>query len=106
MADGIGVYGMWHAYIRAANVLDADEVAWLELDKMVTLAYLVHSKINPIQSFKFPGGDYPHNIPLRHRPDWIGIGQVLEQSRQIMLITSFDELDRILVNAFYGTYPF
>ena len=106
MADGMGVYGIWHSFIRAAMVQGADVERWIEFDRLVALSYLIHSKINPIQSFQFPGGDDPSNSPLKQRLDWTGIGEILDQCRPIGLVNSFDELDRILLNAFFGRYPF
>jgi hypothetical protein len=106
MADATGVYGFWHAFIRAACVLGTDEATWIEFDKLVALAYLIHSRIKPIQSFKFPRGDSLQNVPLKQRSDWMGIEKVLEECRPMGLINSFEKLDHILGNAFFGYYPF
>ena len=100
------MYGIWHAFIRALDIIGPNENTWLEIDKLVSHDYLIHSKVMPIQSFLFNGGPEPENAPEMQKPDWEGIDLVLEQSRRQVQFGSFEEADRILARAFNGPFPF
>jgi hypothetical protein len=43
---------------------------------------------------------------MQRRKNVIDLSEILEQCRPIGVVDSFEELDRILINAFLGRYPF
>ncbi|HEY7107790.1 MAG TPA: hypothetical protein VH415_00025 [Nitrososphaeraceae archaeon] len=106
MIDDISLYGVWHIFIRAINAVILNEKIWFEIDKLVALAYMIHSKVLPIQSFKFIGGPAPENAPAAQKPDWKEIEGVLEMCRKRIQVTGFEQLDSILSNAFRGPLTF
>ena len=46
------------------------ESRWLELGRLVALAYLINLKVHPLQSFEFPNGSGPENIPNNQKLSW------------------------------------
>jgi hypothetical protein len=53
MADGAGIYGRWHTFIRSSILLGIEEKSWIEIDRLLlAVAYMIHyiplSLSNPI----------------------------------------------------------
>jgi len=110
IADGHGVYGRWHAFIRAATLLSTDKIdvtSWIEIDKLLALAYMIHYTIKPLQSFEFPGGDSPDHIPIKQRITWRYENiHLIDLWRTYVANANSDELDKVLGRSFYRQSPF
>ncbi len=106
MADGPGVYGRWHSFIRCSILLGIEEEKWRKLDRLLAIAYIIHYNVKPIQSHEFPGGDRPENIPNKQRVSWreenFGL---LESWRDYVSNANSEGLDKILGRSFYYQSP-
>jgi hypothetical protein len=51
MADGSGIYGTWHTFIRASILLGIEEKSWIEIDRLLAVAYMIHYTVKPLQSY-------------------------------------------------------
>jgi hypothetical protein len=107
MADGPGVYGRWHAFIRSSILLGIEQEIWIKLDRLIAIAYIIHFAVNPLQSFQFPGGDGPENIPAKQRYSWREENtELLDSWRDHASKANLEELDKILGRSFYYQSPF
>lgn len=106
MADGSGIYGRWHSFIRAAIIYNENVTDWTTIDKALAAAYMIHYKVNPAQSFQFVGGDSPENIPENQKPSWrhdnLGF---LQNCRDRVSNASIEMLDAILGQSFTFSSP-
>lgn len=80
MMDELAVYGYsrWHAFIRATVFLGQEKDTWLHIDRLVGLAWSIHTRLQPKQ-------DNPNN-PERQ--------DVVDELRPPWLSKGFDELDK------------
>jgi len=69
MDDGPGIYGRY-AFVRAAILYNINVNDWLTIDKALAVAYMIHYKVAPKQSFEFLGGDLSENIPPKQKQSW------------------------------------
>jgi hypothetical protein len=107
MADGAGVYGRWHSFIRASILFKIEEEIWLKLDRLLACAYIIHYTVSPIQSDQFPGGDAIENIPSKQKSSWREENiELLKSWREYVSKSNLDELDKILGRSFYNQSPF
>ena len=97
--DGDGMYVIWCMVIRAAIAAGALESRWLELGRLVALAYLINSKVHPKQSFDFPNGSGPENIPNNQKLSWREDNKdLLLDLRNRVNNASLSELDTIFID--------
>jgi len=96
--DGDGLYVIWHMVIRAAMATGALENPWLKISRLVVLAYLINSKVNPKQSFDFPNGPGAENIPDNQKLSWRESNKnLLQDLRNRVNNATLDELDSIFM---------
>lgn len=76
--DSTAGYHNWHAFIRAAVLVGADEARWLGVDRMVGLAWAIQTVARPVQ-------DAPDNPPLAENR--------LQALREVWLGLDADQLD-------------
>jgi hypothetical protein len=110
MADGPGVYGIWHTFIRASTLLRIEGIdvkSWIEIDRLLALAYMIHYTVKPLQSFQFPGGDSAEHIPLKQTTAWRDENiHLIDSWRTSVYKANSDELDKILGRSYYFQSPF
>ena len=96
--DGDGMYVIWYMAIRAAITAGGLESRWLELGRLVALAYLINLKVHPLQSFEFPNGSGPENIPNNQKLSWREDNKdLLLDLRNRVNNASLSELDTIFI---------
>jgi len=106
MGDGPGIYGRWHAFIRAAMFYNINITEWLTIDKALAVAYMIHFKVAPMQSFEFTGRDSPENIPDEQKPSWRENNiAFLQECRSRVSNASVETLDGILGQSFRAASP-
>ena len=97
--DGDGLYVMWYMVIRSAIAAGALEDRWLWVSRLVALAYLINSKVNPKQSFEFSNGSGPENIPENQKLSWRESNKdLLQDLRGRVKNLSLDELDSVFMS--------
>lgn len=107
MADGAGIYGRWHTSIRSSILLGIEEKSWIEIDRLLAVAYMIHYTVKPLQSYQFPGGDSPENIPPKQTNAWRDENIHLIESWRISISkANSDELDKILGRSYFFESPF
>lgn len=106
MGDGPGIYGRWYAFISAAMLYNINVNDWLTISKALAVAYMIHYKVKPSQSFEFIGGDSPENIPDKQRPTWRDDNAIfLQECRDRVSNANIETLDSILGQSFRFASP-
>jgi hypothetical protein len=106
MGDGRGIFGRWYSFIRAAILSDISNNDWLTIAKALAVAYMIHYKVIPRQSFEFIGGDSPEKIPDKQKPSWRDNNEIfLHGCRERVSNANLETLDSILGQAFFGASP-
>jgi hypothetical protein len=97
--DTDGMYRVWHMIIRATISLDISVDVWLRIHRFIAIAYLLNSVVSPLQSFDFPSGPGPENIPEKQKISWRdNNGSLLENLRSRVQNASGDELDPVFIH--------
>lgn len=107
MADGAGIYGRWHAFIRAILLYNGNVTDWLTIDRALAAAYIIHYKVNPIQSYGFLDGDKSSkNIPEAQKIMWRQSNSTfLQNCRDHVSNANIEILDSILGQSFTFSSP-
>jgi hypothetical protein len=74
-------YPRWHVFCRSAVFTGHDHDSWLKIDRLLGLAYALHTKLTPQQS---QDGSDPQNP---ERPD------IVKELLPVFTTASFDQLD-------------
>jgi hypothetical protein len=82
-------YNRWHVFIRACVLLGTDVDTWLQIDRLVVLAWYIQSALTPVQRF----GQDPKN-------------EYMEENRLNKLRNSYLQWDfRQIDDAFHSYSP-
>lgn len=82
-------YHRWHAFIRAAVAVGADKVRWLNVNRLVGLAWAIYSELDPAI-------DAPDNPPISE--------ERLDALRDIWLSADAQEMNDLFL-AYEGEFP-